>query len=196
MSAKRGNRYKTHYAEARVIDPDRIWFVVQTKPAQDLKAVEKLTEAGVDVWLPVYQTIVTRRGKKREVTHRFFANYLFAGLARDARGHLPYRDILGCEHVLDILGRDEHGPVSFPTGLLQTLADRLSGQSEDRTEKGRRKAEAAKFELGAFHKVIGGPFSSFMAEVVEVLDSGRVRADVEMFGRKTPVEFEPGDLAA
>lgn len=195
MSTKRGNRVREQATEARVIDTERSWFVAQCKPSRDYKAEEDLRKAGVDVWMPIYKAKIVRRGRKVDIQRRFFASYLFAGLEADFRGDLPFRAILDCEHVLDVL-RSEAGPTPISTVLLQAIADRLAGQDRDETEKGRRKEAAARFELGAFHKVVGGPFSSFLAEISAVLDTGRIVADVEIFGRKTPVEFDPSDLAA
>lgn len=194
MSKKRGNRWREKTDDVRFIDPERTWFVARILPARDAKAAQKLAEAGVDVWMPIFRATITRRNKKVEVERRFFASYLFVGLAPNERGELPYRDVLDCEHVIGMLGNEK--PAVFPVTVLQAVAERLAGQDRDETEAGRRKEAAARFDIGAFHKVIGGPFSTLLCEIVAVLDTGRIKADVDIFGRKTPVEFEPYDLCA
>jgi transcriptional antiterminator NusG len=161
---------------------------------QDGKAAERLENAGVDVWTPTYRVMITRRGKKTEITRRFFASYLFAGLGKDRNGEIAYAPIYDRDFLLGALGND--GPTTFPAGLLQHLADRLSGQDKDETERGRRREAAAKIELGAFYRATKGPFASFMAEVTAILECGTIRADVDIFGRMTPVEFEPEWLGA
>ena len=194
MSKSRGSKPRFKTDEARLIDPDRTWVVVQCKPMRDGKAAERLEDAGVDVWTPTYRAIIVRRGKKVEIVRRFFASYLFAGLGRDRNGEIAYGPIYDREFLLGALGED--GPTTFPADLLQLLADRLSGQDKDETERGRRREAAAKIELGTFYRATKGPFASFMAEVTAVLECGTIRADVDIFGRKTPVEFEPEWLGA
>lgn len=194
MSKSRGNRTRFKTDDAKWINPDLTWVVLRCKPSRDTKAVEQLEKAGVDVWMPAYRAIQARRGKKVEVVRRFFSSYLFAGLGRDRNGEIAYAPIYDREFLLGALG--ENGPTHFPASLLQLLADRLSGQDRDETERGRRREAAARFELGAFYRATGGPFASFMAEVTAILDCGTIRADVDIFGRKTPVEFEPQWLGA
>lgn len=194
MSKSRGSKPRFKTDEARQIDPDRTWVVVQCKPMRDGKAAERLEDAGVDVWTPTYRATVVRRGVKREIVRRFFASYLFAGLGNDRNGEIAYGPIYDREFLLGALGKD--GPTTFPPELLQHLADRLSGQDKDETERGRRREAAAKIELDTFYRATKGPFAGFMAEVRAVLECGTIRADVDIFGRKTPVEFEPEWLGA
>ena len=192
MSRSRGNRTRYHTEDARQIDQDRMWFVVQCKPCRDGKAAQALQDAGVDVWLPSFKVTLIRRGRKTEVERRFFASYLFAGIGQDRNGEPNYAPLYEREFMFGPLGQD--GPTEFPADVLQLLADRLSGQDRDETEKGRRREAAARLAIGKFYKATGGPFSSFMAEVTAVLDCGTIRADVDLFGRKTSVEFDPGWL--
>lgn len=195
MSKRRGSSPRFTTDEAKQIDPDLTWVVVQCKPMRDSKAAERLTDQGVeDVWTPEYRVMITRRGKKTEIVRRFFASYLFVGLGKDRNGEIAYGPIYDREFLLGALGND--GPTTFPASLLQHLADRLSGQDKDETDRGRRREAASKIELGAFYRATKGPFASFMAEVTAILECGTIRADVDIFGRKTPVEFEPEWLGA
>jgi transcriptional antiterminator NusG len=174
VSKSRGNRTRFRTDEARWINPDLTWVVLRCKPSRDTKAVEYL--------------------EKAEHVRRFFASYLFAGLGRDRNGEVAYAPIYDREFLLGALG--ENGPTEFPASLLQHLADRLSGQDKDETERGKRKEAAAKFEAGEFYRATGGPFNGFLAEVTAILECGTIKADVDIFGRKTPVEFEPRWLGA
>lgn len=189
MSKSRGNRTRFQTQEAHYIDPDRTWFVMRCKPSRDGKAAQALEEAGVNVYLPSYKVTVVRRGRKIDVERRFFASYLFAGIGRDRNGDLDYAPLYDREFTFGPLGED--GPAIFPAGALQLIADRLAGQDRDETERGKRREAAARLEIGKFYQATNGPFASFMAEVTAVLDCGTIRADVDIFGRKTPVEFEP-----
>lgn len=177
-----------------MIDQAKTWFVVQTGPARERRVVELLTREGVDTWLPLERVIVVRRGRKCDLQQKIFASYIFAGLDAGqmaARG--PWA-LFDCDHVLTVLGVDK--PLPFPAEALQTLSDLLSGQGRDETEEGRRKAEAAKIQVGEIRRIVNGPFMSFFAEVEEVLTNGVVKAGVRIFGRITPCEFTPDQLEA
>lgn len=51
-----------------------------------------------------------------------------------------------------------------------------------------------RFPPGAATHVIDGPFEHLPAIVERVLDSGDVRALVEVLGRMTPIRFSPAQL--
>jgi transcriptional antiterminator NusG len=194
MSRKRGSRKRRLTEEHRVIDQAKTWFVVQTGPTRERRVVELLTREGVDTWLPMERVTIVRRNRKCDVQQRIFASYVFAGIdaaMMDRRGTAVLFD---CDHVLTVLGVDK--PLPFPADALQTLSDLLSGMGRDETEEGRRKAEAAKIQVGDLKRIVNGPFMSFFAEVEEVLTNGVVKAGVRIFGRITPCEFTPDQLSA
>ena len=183
MSRSRAHRAQTRYEPRRTINHTLTWYVVQSVPQVERKAADALALAGADVWLPRFTAITMRRRKKVELDRLFFPGYLFAGLpSRDHTGIL-----FGCEHVSDVLGVD--GPLAVPSGLVQVIADRLTGDV-----KSERMAAAALFRVGELRSVTQGPFQGFLAQVTELLLNGRVKTNVAMFGRQTPVEFDPSWL--
>jgi transcriptional antiterminator NusG len=173
-----------------VIDQSLTWFVVHTLPLHEAMAAEEFKDLAMDCWLPRYRVTVVRRGRKVDTQAIFFASYLFVGLDRERHAKRWTEPLFDSRHVIDVLGSRE--PLEIPGHVLQALADRIAGIDE--TERARRRKEAALFEVGEMRRVLNGPFMSFFAEVQEVLSNGIVRADVSIFGRKTPVEFTPDQL--
>jgi len=211
MSRSRGKRQHIRFGERRVIDPARAWFVAATwdigaptyeaQGEADRQAEKELREAGFDVWMPVYESTIVRRGRKIDTVLHLFPGYLFVGVAtvpgeRDAvTGRTILKadeDDLGrlrrCQNVTAILGVD--GPLRIPQGVMQAIADAFSGDV-----KSERMQAAALYRVGEMMRVADGPFASFYAQVTELLQSGHIMAEVSIFGRSTPVQFEPHQLA-
>lgn len=185
MSKKRGNDPQMRLEARRVIDQSRTWFVVQVTAQSEAKAEEALGKAKVDVWVPRFTAVTVRRGRKVEGQHEFFPGYLFAGLAHANDLGLLFR----CEHVLAVLGHDK--PLPIYHAVLQVIADRVTGNA-----RSERLAAAAAFRICEMRTVTQGPFQGFMAEITELLLNGRIKAEVHVFGRPTPVEFDPKWLGA
>ncbi|MER2263516.1 transcription termination/antitermination protein NusG [Methylobacterium oxalidis] len=185
---KRGtNGTHMRFEPRRAIDPALTWFVVQAEPMAEAKAEEDLRAHSIDVWVPRFKAVTVRRKRKVEVEQMFFPRYLFVGLDRAQHAGRWTSLLFDCDHVSDVLGVD--GPLAMPATVLQIIADRLTGDV-----KSERLAVAAAFRVGEMRTVAQGPFASFMAEVTELLANGRIRADVHIFGRPTPVEFDPAWL--
>ncbi|MDH2310355.1 transcription termination/antitermination protein NusG [Methylobacterium brachiatum] len=189
MSRKRGNDPQMRLEARRVVDPARAWFVLQVVTASEERCEETLRAEKVDVWVPRFSAVTVRRGRKVEGRHPFFPGYLFAGLDREVHARRWTATLHDTPQVIDILGVE--GPLEMPSDWLQALADRVTGNT--RTEK---LSAAALFRIEEMRPVIHGPFVGFMATVREILATGRIKADVAIFGRETPVEFDPAWLGA
>ena len=61
----------------------------------------------------------------------------------------------------------------------------------NQAEEGFKKPKTvASFNEGDSVKVLEGPFASFVGVVEHVNDKGKVKVNVSIFGRPTPVELE------
>jgi transcriptional antiterminator NusG len=79
-----------------------------------------------------------------------------------------------------------------PQAISDSEADRIFAQ----VREGVRKVDTGiQFEIGETVKVIDGPFDSFAGTVQDV-DSGKkkLKVEVSIFGRATPVELEYGQV--
>jgi len=52
----------------------------------------------------------------------------------------------------------------------------------------------APFVIGEKVKILDGPFSGFTGEIDVIDAKGKLKVDVMIFGRKTPVELSSGQL--
>ncbi|WP_238278535.1 MULTISPECIES: transcription termination/antitermination NusG family protein [Methylobacterium] len=166
----------------------------------DRHAEKALREDGLDVWMPVYESTIIRRGRKVDCVLHLFPGYLFVGTSTEAGNpdsisgqpapkpdEADLRLMRRCQHVAAILGID--GPLRIPHGVMQAIADAFSGNV-----KSERMQAASLYRVGETMRVADGPFASFYAMVTELLKTGHIQADVDIFGRPTPVRFEPHQL--
>ncbi|GJE33540.1 Transcription termination/antitermination protein NusG [Methylobacterium oxalidis] len=186
------------YPPRRIIDQSRRWYVAATwgvgtpydEAEADRRADEALRDAGLDVWMATYGATVARRGRRVDVNLHFFPGYLFVGLSgeSEAAHDRDMQQLRRCKHVAAVLGIDQ--PLALPPLLVQAIADAFTGDV-----KSERVQAAALYRIGEMMRVTSGPFATFYAKVTELLHSGHIRADVQIFGRETPVHFEPDQLA-
>lgn len=208
-----------HVARPRVeIAAGLAWFALWTPARGESRAAEALGRAAVPTYTPLLATEVLRRGKRLPVTRPAVGRYLFVGMNPDSPNFGAVRSALGedAPRIVDDVFSYTHWktgnritvdvrqpdppeplarllrvgdvPLRVPVEALQRLEDGLSlfGQSGE---------GKAMFAAGSRVKAIEGPFASFMG-VVEHSDDERVRALLDMFGRKTLVEFFPSQLEA
>lgn len=168
------------------IDPGRQWYVVKTLHRETERTVEAVEQHGVVPYVPAVIERVMQRGRLRDVKRLPLGGYWFAGFpvaahALEFISEYNYAEFRKT-YVRPIVG--VYGPVYHDE--VQDFADRMARDDEPMPD-------VQTFERGDMVRVEDGPFYAFNAVVSEVR-GGIVLADVNMFGRMVPVEFEMGQL--
>ncbi len=57
--------------------PDKKWYAIYTNPRAEKKTAEKLSEKGIEVYLPLQSTIKQWSDRKKKVEEPLFKSYLF-----------------------------------------------------------------------------------------------------------------------
>lgn len=98
------------------------WYLVHTKPRQELIALENLSRQGYGCYLPLLSVQKVRRGKSHVVPQPMFARYLFVQLSTDehAPSWAPIRSTLGVSQLVRFGGR----PAKVSDDLVQRLRQR------------------------------------------------------------------------
>ncbi|MEK1866655.1 MAG: transcription termination/antitermination NusG family protein [Ensifer adhaerens] len=186
------------------IDKDKHWFVVRTNVRCEEKASTNIRKAGYDVYYPRRRVEVKN---KRTHTYTTLENplmprYLFVGLLQSDRNFFKVRGCDGVDCILAVDGRparisaDHVEAIYLAEVDLQfddTRAARIHRKEEARSKKAKTESE---FSPGRsiFVTERGSPFATFGGVVDAVTNAGRVIALIDIFGRMTPVEFEPRQL--
>ncbi|MFC3208186.1 transcription termination/antitermination protein NusG [Aquamicrobium soli] len=181
---------------------DRRWFVVRVKGGMADSVFAELREAGYDVYLPRRRYDKQNR-RLRVLTERsepLMPNYVFIVHPRPEQVADDWSEVRGINGVVGPL-KGAVGPLLIPAKVIEVMMtaefegvyDETKAAKRARGETDRSRLEK-RFGIGRQFIVTEGPFATFLAEVETLTHDDRVKALVNIFGRMTPVEFEPDHL--
>lgn len=181
--------------------PERVWYVMRTSFGAEDKAARALRRAGFRVYVPRMRRSVFNRRQRKLVIRRYmlFNRYIFAGPRHGRRIDWTAIDRRnGIDAVLGINGHWRHIPDAVVARFLMAQRRRAFDDVRGAALSGRQKRAAAEkqFRKDAHVRVLAGPFGGFSGHVTTITGRGAVRAMLDIFGRLTPVDFEPEQLAA
>jgi len=165
------------------------WYILHTlsgaedKTKTNLEARIKASnyqEAIDEVVIPKEQVTEVKLGKKRVLERKFFPGYILIHMDMNDDTWLFVRKTPGITAFI--------GPRRKPSPIAQEEVDRILIKAEESKAK---PAPKLTFEKGESIRVVEGPFVNFNGVVEEVhLDRGKLKVNVSIFGRTTPVELE------
>ena len=163
------------------------WYIVHTYSGYENKVkvnLEKRIEymnMGDKIFrIEVPQKTVTQMkgGKKQEREEKIFPGYVLVEMIMDEDSWYVVRHTAG---VTKFVGSAKR-PIPAKDSEIKKIINRST-------------STAQKIELdvkaGEKVRIISGPFADFIADIIEVYpDKSKLRANVSIFGRETPVELE------
>ncbi|MEN3398228.1 transcription termination/antitermination protein NusG [Brucella melitensis] len=168
------------------------WYIVhaysnfEKKVAEDIEAKAKqkgLSDLIEQIVVPTEKIVEVRRGRKVDAERKFFPGYV---LVRPKLTDSVFSLIKNTPKVTGFLGDSKPVPVS------QKEVDQILNQVQDGVE---RPKTSVSFEIGENVRVSDGPFASFNGIVQEVDEErARLKVEVSIFGRATPVDLEYGQV--
>jgi transcriptional antiterminator NusG len=169
------------------------WYIVHAYSNFERKVAESIKEraaaAGLsdmfdEVLVPMEEVVEMRRGRKVSSERKFFPGYVLVKMElNDETYHL----IKSTPKVTGFLGTENK-----PIPITEEEAGRILQQVQEGVE---RPKPSVTFEIGEQVRVADGPFASFNGLVEEVDEErARLKVEVSIFGRPTPVELEYGQV--
>ncbi|WP_194726591.1 transcription/translation regulatory transformer protein RfaH [Noviherbaspirillum malthae] len=80
--------------------PGPSWYLLQTKPKQEFRALEQLENQGYCCFLPTLSVEKVRRGKRDVVVEPLFSRYLFIQLDTVTSNWFPIRSTRGVSKIV------------------------------------------------------------------------------------------------
>ncbi len=165
------------------------WYILHTLSGAEDKAKVNLEtrlsssdyqELINEIVIPKEQITEVKLGKKKVLERKFFPGYILIRMEMNDDSWLFVRSTPGITAFI--------GPRRKPSPISQEEVDRILVKAEESKAK---PAPKVSFEVGENIRVIEGPFINFNG-VVEVIypDKGKLKVNVSIFGRTTPVELE------
>jgi len=175
--------------EAVEENPAFKWYIAKTLTGQENKVQKalreritnyKLGEFFGDILVPEETVVTNANGKKRTIKKKFFPGYVLIRMdMNDRTWHL----VKDTDKITGFVG----GTTDKPTPITEEEANYMIGQVEGKAAKPRT---SVNFTEGEQVKVIEGPFASFVGTIEAVNEKGKIRVNVSIFGRPTPVELD------
>ena len=162
------------------------WYVVQSQPNAELKAVAHLNRQGFDTYLPRY--LKRRRHARRvEIVPRpLFPRYFFVAIDLTAQ---RWRSIYSTIGVSSLIGTDD-APLPVPENIVAAVKAR-----ED--ESGFVKLDQRPiFQIGQKIRVLEGVFTDLLGLYDGMPDHDRVAVLLDLLGRKVRVLVDAEAVAA
>ena len=174
-------------AQSKNKGPQKRWYIIHTysgyenKVKKDLeKRIEYMNMADKIFRIEVPQKTITKvkDGKKQDREEKIFPGYVLVEMIMDDDSWYVVRHTAG---VTKFVGSAKK-PIPAKDSEIKRIIHRTQNQ-------------VTKIELdvkvGDQIRIVSGPFSDFMGEITEVYpDKSKIRANVSIFGRETPVELE------
>jgi transcription termination/antitermination protein NusG len=163
------------------------WYIVHTYSGHENKVkvnLEKRIEymnMGEKIFrVEVPQKTVTqvKGGKKQEREEKIFPGYVLVEMIMDDDSWYVVRHTAGVTKFV--------GSAKKPIAAKDSEIKKIIHRSQTQTQKIQLDVKA-----GDKVRIISGPFSDFVGDITEVYpDKSKLRANVSIFGRETPVELE------
>ena len=168
-------------------DNKKRWYIVHTYSGYENKVkvnlekrIEYMNMADKIFRIEVPQKTVTqvKGGKKQEKDEKIFPGYVLVEMIMDEDSWYVVRHTSGVTKFV--------GSAKKPIPAKESEIKRIIHRTDTQVQKIELDVKA-----GDQVRIISGPFAEFVGEITEVYpDKAKLRANVLIFGRETPVELE------
>ena len=170
--------------------PDFKWYIARTMTGQENKVSRALREAIIqqskadffaEILVPEEQVVSNAGGKKRTLKKKFFPGYiLIKMIMNDDTWHL----VKQVDKITGFIGGEPMRPKPISDEEAAYMTSQVEGAISTPS------SARVHFSEGEQVKVVEGPFASFVGTVEAVSEKGKLKVNISIFGRPTPVELE------
>jgi transcriptional antiterminator NusG len=163
------------------------WYAIQTYAGSEQAVKRAIEQMAIDygiedkiqrVVVPTEEVIEVKNGKKKITERTLYSGYTFAHIDLDTD---LWHKIQSLPKVSRFIG-EQKTPTALSEADINNILEKMEKKSAPRPK--------VDFEEGEMVRIIDGPFANFTGMVEEYdLDHGKLKLNVSIFGRNTPVEI-------
>ncbi len=163
------------------------WYAIQTYAGSERSvknAIETMAEQlGFgdrieEIVVPTEDVIEVKNGKKKITERSLYPGYVFAKMDLDTD---LWHKIQSLPRVSRFIGESKK-PTPLSEKDVQNILDKVLNRAAPKPK--------ISFEAGEMVRIVDGPFANFTGMVEEYdLEHGKLKLNVSIFGRSTPVEI-------
>ena len=146
---------------------EKKWFVVYTRPQQEIKVAQQLSAMGITNYCPTIKLVKQYSDRKKKVNKPLLSSYVMVHLKGNERERVF--SCLGVVRYLFFLGK----PAVVPAFEIDLMHDHLNGVYND--------IKINTFNLGDSHTISEGPFSGMCGKVVQT-NNKKVKLELASLG--------------
>ena len=162
------------------------WYVVQTQPHAESKAVEHLARQGFGAYLPRYLKRRRHARKVEMIAAPLFPRYLFVAVDLETQ---RWRAIHSTSGVARLVCNGEE-PAPVPPNVVPALQQREDATGFVRLERRQQ------FAPGERVRVVDGIFTDTLGLFEGMADRDRVAILLDLLGRKVRILLDEGAITA
>ena len=152
---------------------------------RELAYEKEIAENVEDILIPTENVVDIKNGKKLVKKKVFFPGYILLKMEMNNETKFFIESING---VMSFVG-----PKGNPQSLNDAEVRRIIG-SFDQDDNSVETIEEIPFKVGDSVKVTDGPFKDFNGLIQEINDKNRIKVNVNIFGRPTPIELSMNQI--
>ena len=145
------------------------WFVVYTRPQQELKVAVQLSAMGITNYCPTITLVKKYSDRKKKVIRPLLSSYVMVLLEEKER-----KKVFSCTGIvryLFFLGK----PAIIPASQINLMKDQINGVYND--------IKVSTLTVGQTHTIAEGPFSGISGRVVQS-DNTKVKLELTSLGMR------------
>ena len=146
---------------------EKKWFVIYTRPQQELKVATQLTAMGITNYCPTITLVKQYSDRKKKVTKPLLSSYVMVELEEKERNKVF--TCCGIVRYLFYLGK----PAVIPAFEIDLMQDHLNGVYND--------IKVTTLSVGDSHTIAEGTFSGVTGKVVQS-DNTKVKLELASLG--------------
>ena len=146
---------------------EKKWFVVYTRPQQELKVASQLSAMGITNYCPTVTLIKQYSDRKKKVSKPLLSSYVMVQLEENQR-----EKVFSCTGIVRYLFFLRK-PAVVPASDIKLMQDHLSGVYNH--------IKVTTLRVGDSHTITKGPFSGVSGRVVQS-DKAKVKLELASLG--------------